>query len=395
MKKQILTACFISIKMVFASDTAGSLHFSSSAFYFVLATALSFFAGAVYYYLKYRKIKLSCHQKDDDFFDNKPEFHHASFELQRKEQELKLIIDHAPIGIATVTTEGKLLDINQAYADILGYTREELLEGCFYEVGYKEDIEKSEAEYQKLLAGEEFVHIDKRLIKKDGSIVYVSQRLVLIRNLDKIPLFALSMTVDISQRQYVMKKLSESENFYKTVLSNMSGIVYNCINDKDWTMSYISDGVYDMSGYPASDFINNSVRSYNSIIHPEDKAKVSEMVKVGLDHHDNYYQEYRIINKAGDIRWVYEIGRGIFDDTGNLLHLSGTIMDITARKKNELELAEYREHLEELVKQRTLEIEEKNKKVEEFNKLFIGREFRIKDLRDEVTALKKKLNELT
>ena len=63
------------------------------------------------------------------------------------------------------------------------------------------------------------------------------------------------------------------------------------------------------------------------------------------------------------------------------------------RKQAEAELANHRDHLEELIKKRTSELEEKNAQLERFNKVFVGREFRIKELRDKVKELEKKLND--
>ena len=70
----------------------------------------------------------------------------------------------------------------------------------------------------------------------------------------------------------------------------------------------------------------------------------------------------------------------------------GNLMDITDRKHAELELEKHRVHLEKLVKDRTHELEEKNKELEQFNNLFVGREFRIKELRDEVEKLERQLS---
>jgi hypothetical protein len=63
--------------------------------------------------------------------------------------------------------------------------------------------------------------------------------------------------------------------------------------------------------------------------------------------------------------------------------------DITKQKKEADELKKYRNHLEELVKERTQNLEDKNIELERFHKLFIDREFRIKELRDEIKKLEK------
>jgi len=66
--------------------------------------------------------------------------------------------------------------------------------------------------------------------------------------------------------------------------------------------------------------------------------------------------------------------------------------DISERKRAEEELDQHRENLEGLIKERTSELQEKNDELERFNKVFVGREFRIKELRDEIKALKKELD---
>ena len=312
-------------------------------------------------------------------------------EFRRSEAMFSLIFKHAPIGIATRDMTGRLVDINQAYADILGYTREELLAGAFEQVGYADDIAKSEAEYDRLYAGARSVHIEKRLIKKGGSIIYVSQRMVMIRDSQNEPIYLMTMTLDITERNKALHELIENEEFYRSVLDNMSGIVYNCANDKNWTMYFISEGIFQMTGYPASEFVGNMVRSYNSIIHPDDREKLNEAILQGVSNKTSYIQEYRLLHKDGSIVWVFEEGRGIYNELGEFLHLSGTIINITEHKTAELELQQYREHLEEMVAARTKELEEKTRKLEEFNLLFVGREHRIKELRDEIKELKKSL----
>lgn len=132
--------------------------------------------------------------------------------------------------------------------------------------------------------------------------------------------------------------LQASEKRFRSLVSNIAGIIYRCAYDADWTMEFISDAIAEISGYPASDFIQNQVRTFASIIHPDDGPIVEPMVALSVANQKPYTVEYRLIRADGSIRWVYEKGQAIFDDDGNVLCLDGAIFDITERKQAETEL---------------------------------------------------------
>ena len=94
-------------------------------------------------------------------------------------------------------------------------------------------------------------------------------------------------------------------------------------------------------------------------------------------------------------RWYYSTAVPVKDDNGNITCALQTIQDITKRKATEIELAKHRQNLEELVKERTQQLEDKNEELERMNKLFGGREFRIKELRDKVKELENQILTLT
>lgn len=166
------------------------------------------------------------------------------------------------------------------------------------------------------------------------------------------------------ERDRAEEALRGSEEKFRTLTSNIPGAVYRCANDPDWTMDFISDVIEEISGYKASDFIQNRVRTYASIILADDVKMVEETVHKAISKHEPYLIEYRIVRSDGDIRWVYEKGQGVFSDDGNLLWLDGAIFDVTERKLVEEELAKHRNHLEDLVETRTIEITEANKQLQ-------------------------------
>jgi PAS domain S-box-containing protein len=144
---------------------------------------------------------------------------------------------------------------------------------------------------------------------------------------------AIEMVDDITAEHNALKLLRESEEKFRTLVDNIPGAVYRCLNDKDFTMEFLSDAITGIAGYPASDFIKNNVRAYANIIHPQDREMVEAVIAESLRQRVPFSIEYRILDATSEIRWVFQKGQGIFDDSGNLLHLAGAVCDMTEQKK--------------------------------------------------------------
>ena len=104
-------------------------------------------------------------------------------------------------------------------------------------------------------------------------------------------------------------------------------------------MEWLSDAIETISGYPASDFIGNAVRTFASVIHPDDREQVERSVVDAVEAGRPFTLEYRIVRRDGDVRWVLERGQG--QQAGDGRHwIDGAIFDITARRAAERALRE-------------------------------------------------------
>lgn len=128
-----------------------------------------------------------------------------------------------------------------------------------------------------------------------------------------------------------------------TMINNLPGFIYRCANDPDWTMCYISEGCLQITGYHPADFIDNKTLAFNDIIHPDFQRHLWDTWQALLKEKDVLEEEYSIITAGGEIRWVWERGRGIFSEQDELLYLEGFITDITERKRIEEALKESEE----------------------------------------------------
>jgi len=148
----------------------------------------------------------------------------------------------------------------------------------------------------------------------------------------------LGVAIDITQLEQLHHALLLSEQRHRSMLENLPGVVYRCMNDDNWTMLFISDEVERMTGYPAKSFIRNRDISFARLTVPEDSEIVRQAVETDLTHSRRFSVEYRIRHLDGSIRWIQELGRGIFDNDGCLLYIDGFIWDITIQKQVQLAL---------------------------------------------------------
>lgn len=124
-----------------------------------------------------------------------------------------------------------------------------------------------------------------------------------------------------------------------TLIANVPGAIYRCANDPDWTMELISDEIERISGYPAFEFLQNSCRSFASVIHPDDREQVSRAIADAIERERPFVLEYRIVRADGGVRWVLERGQLAHGGQGRTW-LDGALFDITDRRLAEEALRE-------------------------------------------------------
>jgi PAS domain S-box-containing protein len=116
--------------------------------------------------------------------------------FQASQELYYLLFECSPAGMACVGLNGELLLVNQAFCDLLGYTREELLERSFQEITFPADL-RADLEYvHSALAGKRQIYRrEKRYVHKNGSLLWVHLTTMLLREPSDTPLFFLSVLV--------------------------------------------------------------------------------------------------------------------------------------------------------------------------------------------------------
>ena len=255
--------------------------------------------------------------------------------LAAKEAELRDILESSPICVTITGKERRFRYVNSRTTELTDFSEQELLQMKAADA-YFDDAESKEI--SRIMKDEGLVqHAEVRIKRRDNSYFWALLSINPIVYQGETSY--VSWITDITDRKKAEEALKESEAQFRTLVDNIPGIVYRGAVDADWTMYFISDGVANVTGYPAKDFIYNRVRTYTSIIHPDDVQLVDDTVAAALGKSEPFVIDYRIRHADGGVRWVYEKGQGTYDKQGNVSFIDGTIYDNTARKRAEEALA--------------------------------------------------------
>ncbi len=167
-----------------------------------------------------------------------------------------------------------------------------------------------------------------------------SSTLVLIAGLLLSALVSVAVYLALEARHH-SRQFQDMATQLATLFQNLPGMAYRRLNGPNGPMGFVSEGCRALSGYPRSEF-DHGHRDWVDLIHPDDRARVITTVREAIAAVDTFELEYRIVNRAGDERWVWERGRLIDSGTDKQIHIEGFISDVTDRKRAETALLEAR-----------------------------------------------------
>ncbi|MFZ2540483.1 MAG: PAS domain S-box protein [Gallionella sp.] len=238
--------------------------------------------------------------------------------------------------VQSVGPDGKFTFVNNAWCAALGWSREEALELSFSQIIKSDQLAHCQNLFSELKQGRNFSHIEVTFIAKDGNEITVEGNLSSIF-VDGAFAGTQSFFRNITERKRAEVELRERERQLSTLISNLPGLAYRCRNDADYTMEFVSDGIENLTGYPAEDFLQHRI-PFGQLILPDDQEQVWENIQVALQKRQPYELTYRIRTSSGAEKWVWEKGQGVRDDQGELTALEGFVTDITERKRAEQSL---------------------------------------------------------
>lgn len=146
---------------------------------------------------------------------------HAEEAMRTSEERFRSIFEQTSVGMAIFDPDGRYISVNQAFRDMLGYAEEELLQLKYNDITFEDDLKASRDRNRRVRAGKlDQFDVEKRYVRKDGRVIWVTLSGSTIRNASGVPIFNIRQIQDITERKQAVEAVRESEARLRAVIDN-------------------------------------------------------------------------------------------------------------------------------------------------------------------------------
>jgi len=265
------------------------------------------------------------------------------------------VIDQIHDAVIATDLTGKIISWNNGAERQLGYTSDEVLGLPIYRLYPEERHGYLTSDVLDILQTKGSFEIEATMRRKSGENFFAHTSLSPLTDETGEVIGIISYSLDISERKNIEQSLKESEERLKLAIAGADDGIW------DWDLHsnivFYSTRYKALIGYTEEEF-PDVLNSFVDHLHPDDYEDALNAINNHLDSRLPYDVEYRLRTKSGSYCWFRARGQALWNDAGKAIRMSGSIRDIDDKKKTEIELTHYQNKLEELVKDRTAELEQ-------------------------------------
>ncbi|MEN6340259.1 MAG: PAS domain S-box protein, partial [Clostridiaceae bacterium] len=271
----------------------------------------------------------------------------AELAVEQERDRAEMYLNLSPIVFVALDLQGRVTMINRAGCEILGASRKDILGQHWVDRNVPKE---AQPETEDILSAFErsdnagYLTHENAILTLRGERRDIEWKNVLMRDDQGTVTGLLGAGIDITELKRTMSALRESERSKSVLLSNLQGVAFRCLFDRKWTMQFVSQGCFALTGYQPEDLINNKTISFDDIICEEYRDYIWRESTRALEEHRSCRYEYEILTASGERKWVLEINQVVYDDAGTVEAMEGIIIDITESKKQFLQIQYLSDH---------------------------------------------------
>ena len=219
--------------------------------------------------------------------------------LRESEERFSGAFEHAPIGVALVSPDGRWLKVNRALCELVGYSELELLARTFQDITHPEDLEIDLENVRRMIAGEiRSYQMEKRYVHAHGHLVTVLLSVSLVRDGQDQPRYFIAQIQDITERKLAEQALRTSTEEFRTLAEAMPQIVW--ITRPDGGNVYFNQHWMDYTGLTLEESLGGG---WSKPFHPEDQQRAQHAWEHATATIGAYSLECRLRRADGVYRW--------------------------------------------------------------------------------------------
>ncbi len=248
--------------------------------------------------------------------------------LRASEERFRGAFENAPFGMCLSALDGHFLQVNATLCAMFGYSESELLRLTWPQLTYPADLKVSADAVERLLDNASgSVEIEKRYVHRSGKLVWARNRISLVRDSARQPLYFVVHIEDIGERKRAEAALRESEERFRTMADTCPTSM--------WVTN--AEGGVRFINRTYREFFNTTYKEieqgkWQPLIHPEDAANYIGAFERALQAHAPFKAEARVRSAGGEWRWIASYAEPRFSAEGEFLGHVGLSPDITERK---------------------------------------------------------------
>jgi len=231
--------------------------------------------------------------------------------------------------------DNPVIYVNPAFESMTGYTAEEVIG---HNCRFWQEPDYNQAGVTKLATAiqeQRECHVILQNYRKDGSLFWNELYVSPVFDGDGYLTHFVGIQTDITKRKQAEEALRQSEEKLESILRSLDDVVWSA-SLKTQQFIYLNPATERVYGRPVSDFVD-CPSLWELVVHPDDRQRV-EIASQTLMHQGSKDIEYRVVRPDGEVRWLRDRARLIYDHRGTAIRMDGIATDTTKRKQAEAAL---------------------------------------------------------